>query len=175
MRPRNLPKILLLPSRFMGDCPMTNVAASLNPKELERIHAMQRRAKAAFDGSDPEEAGRLALEAWAAVPEPRYGWDHSYMFLFFLFRLGRRSSQRKAIIDIVTGYLRSSYYLPVEDGPYFWLGALLFEENQFDAAFENLQRAVQISHSRCFREEDPKYKKFFDERRKQLPARSRHV
>ena len=91
-------------------------------------------------------------------PEPKYGWDRTYMFLFALFRSGRLSTQRKAVIDIVTGYLKSDYDLAVEDGPYFWLGALMFEEGQFDTAFENLQQAVQISHGRCFREEDPRYR-----------------
>ena len=140
-------------------------ATPLDPKALEGIHAIQWRAKAALDHGDAEEAASLALEAWTTVPEPKYGWDRSYMFLFSLFRFGRLSHRRREIIAIVSDYLRSEYYRPEEDGPHFWIGALLYEEGEFDAAFDSLQRAVQISRGRCFREEDPKYKRFFDERR----------
>lgn len=140
-------------------------ATALDTKVLEGIHAIQWRAKAASDSGNPEEAARLALEAWANVPEPKFGWDRSYMFLFSLFRFGRLSTRRRDIIAIVSEYLHSEYYRPEEDGPHFWIGALLFEEGDLGAAFDSLQRAVQISRGRCFREEDPKYKKFFDERR----------
>lgn len=139
-------------------------ATPLDPKALEGIHAIQWRAKAASDAGNQEEAARLAFDAWAAVPDPKYGWDRSYMFLFSLFRFGRLSQRRREIISIVSDYLKSEYYLPDEDGPHFWLGALLFEEGDLEAAFGSIQRAVQISRGRCFREEDPKYKRFFDER-----------
>jgi hypothetical protein len=143
----------------------------LDPLTLAEIHAIQWRAKAAFDRADHEEAANLALQAWDAVPEPKYGWDHSYVFLASLFRRARLSARRSEIMRIVREYLDSDFYLAIEDGPHFWLGALLFEEGQFEAAFENLERAARISRGRCFREEDPKYKKFFDERRKRAPSR----
>lgn len=145
-------------------------ATPLDAITVKEVHGIQWRAKAAFEKSDFEEAGRLALEAWEIVPEPKFGWDRSYMFLFSLFRSGRLSSHRKRIIDIVDDYLRSAWYLDGQDGPHFWRGALLFEEGQFDAAFEDLQRAAKMYRGRCFQEEDPRYKKFYDERRKGIAS-----
>jgi len=153
---------------------VTREPARLDESVLERIHAIQWRAKAALDRADHEQAAVLALQAWDAVPEPKFGWDRSYVFLFSLFRSTRLSRRRKEVIGIVNDYLRSDYYLAIEDGPHFWIGALSFEEGQLDTAFENLERAVQISRGRCFREEDPKYKKFFDERRKAKTSRHTH-
>lgn len=139
---------------------------SLSADVLEKIDAILWRARAASDASDHEQAADLAMQAWYAVPEPKYGSDRTYMFLFALFRFGRLSARRSELIGIIEGYSKSKYYRPTEDGPFFWLGALRFEEGQFDAAFEDLQRAAQMSRGRCFREEDPRYKVFYEERRK---------
>jgi tetratricopeptide (TPR) repeat protein len=142
----------------------------LSPAVLEKTDAILWKARAAADAGNYEQAIELALDAWDAVPEPKYGSDRTYMFLFALFRFGRLSERRQELIEIINGYLNSGFYRATEDGPYFWLGALRFEEGQFDQAMVDLHRAVQMSRGRCFREEDPRYKQFYEDRRKGIAS-----
>ena len=53
-----------------------------------------------------------------------------------------------------------------EDGPCFLLGTIYYEMGSSDNAFKWLSQANEISKGRCFREEDPKYLKFYLENKK---------
>jgi len=117
-------------------------------------------ARKARDSENRVDAVRLSEEAWAQVPEPKFGWDVTYVFLSRMVRFFRDGGQIDEGIQLVNSYLGSGNHLDYEDGPYFWLGTLYFEKGELQKAYEHFVRAEKMSGGGCFREEDPRYKQF---------------
>jgi hypothetical protein len=133
----------------------------LSPELLASTDALLWSAKRALASEDRDGAARLAYEAWTLVPEPKYGCDRAYMFMFALMRFARPAGAYDDLIAIVDGYISSGFHSEHEDGPYFWLGTLYFEKGNLMRAFEYFDRAQKMSRGRCFVDEDPRYKRFY--------------
>jgi tetratricopeptide (TPR) repeat protein len=147
-------------------------ATPLAESIFNRIDTVFGEAKAALASGDLVGASEASFRAWAAVPEPKYGWDFSYVLLNSLVTFARPTARRREVVPIVEGYLASEFYLDYQEGPWFWLGTIYFEEGDMLRAFENFERAVSISRGRCFREEDPKYRRFYEETKRTKQTRA---
>ncbi|ULQ46503.1 hypothetical protein JN531_015560 [Flagellatimonas centrodinii] len=128
---------------------------------VEPIYALLRKAQEAIAIGDEDSAERFCDDAWNAIPEPKYGWDSSYICTSHEVALLRSLRRFDKAISLTQGYLDSGFHLEYEDGPFFWLGTLHFEKDDLDKAYEFFERANKMSRGHCFREEDPKYKLFF--------------
>jgi tetratricopeptide (TPR) repeat protein len=125
------------------------------------IYAVFSEAKQAAAAGDHARAEQLCEDAWGRIPEPKFGWDVTYVCLgAFVKYMGASRSYDKPI-EAVNAYLGSPYYAEYQDGPYFWLGSLYYEKGDLARAFEYFERANAMSKGRCFVEEDPRYKAFF--------------
>lgn len=125
------------------------------------IYDLFARAKQASEVGNYAETERRCDEAWARIPEPRFGWDVTYMCLSGMVDFLRAAGRYDKVITLVEDYLSSEYCLDYEVGPYFWLGTLHYEKGDLGKAYSYLERANKMSRGRCFVEEDPKYKQFF--------------
>jgi len=115
----------------------------------------------ALKTGDRRGAYDLGEEAWALVPEPKYGWDTSYMCLLMMVKALRGAGKCDPAIELVNGYVTSPHYAPHESGPYFWLGTLYFEKGDFAQAHSYLDRANKMSRGRDFVDEDKRYRDFY--------------
>jgi thioredoxin-like negative regulator of GroEL len=131
-------------------------------------------AKEALENGDNAEAARLADEAWSMLPEPRFGWDYSYACLDWLVetKLGAPLGL-ESLTQLVETYVASEQCAADNFGARFSLGALYFEQQRLDEAFERFAEANKLSGGHCFTENDPRYRKFFKERRDEAKARAR--
>jgi tetratricopeptide (TPR) repeat protein len=125
------------------------------------IYDLFGQAKEAAKIGDSDTVEHLCDEAWAKVPEPKFGWDVTYMFLLGMAQLLRIAGKYDKAIDVVSRYVASEYFLDYQYGPYFWLGALYFEKGDLIRSYEFFDRANRMSRGRCFDGEDRKYKRFF--------------
>jgi tetratricopeptide (TPR) repeat protein len=125
------------------------------------IDDLFQQAKQAIASGDHASAVQLCEEAWNRIPEPRFGWDTTYVRLGIFVKFMRASRSYDKPISIVNAYLGSEHYRDYQHGPYFWLGTLYFEKGDLETAFDYFQRANAMSRGRCFVEEDPRYKAFF--------------
>jgi TolA-binding protein len=128
--------------------------------DVSPVYASFKKAKDAAAVGDETSAERYCDEAWQQIPEPKYGWDSSYVCTLHMSTLLRGLRLYDKAIDVVNGYLQSGFHLEYQDGPYFWLGAIYFEKGELSEAYSYLSCADKMSRGRCFREEDPKYKSF---------------
>jgi hypothetical protein len=133
----------------------------LDPALRDAILALFAQARKALDSENRDEAVSFSTEAWARVPEPKFGWDVTYVFLSRMVRFFRNGAQIDEGIKLVNGYLGSGHHLEYEDGPYFWLGTLYFEKGDLQRAYDYFVRAEKMSGGRCFRDEESRYKQFF--------------
>lgn len=136
------------------------------PKTLDdavrnNLNEMIKSAFLDIKNGDLQSAISIGDNIFESIPEPKYGWDYSYILLECMVEILRSTGQYGKAFELVNKYISSPYYLDYEDGPYFWLGTLYFEKSEFSEAYENFQRANKISRGRCFVEEDPKYKAFY--------------
>jgi hypothetical protein len=120
-----------------------------------------RQAKEFVQAQDFATAERCCIQAWGLIPEPKYGWDSSYMCLLYAVKFLRGAKCYDVPMKLVHEYLLSGYYRDHEDGPYFWLGTLHYEKGEMAEAFNQFDRANRMSRGRCFKEEDPRYKAFY--------------
>lgn len=125
------------------------------------IYELFGKAKEATSHGNHAKAESLCDEAWARIPEPKFGWDVSYMCVLGMVKFLRSAGKHDKAIDLVNAYLASEFYSDFEDGPYFWLGTLHYEKGDLLKAFEYFDRANKMSRGRCFVEEEAKYKQFF--------------
>lgn len=127
---------------------------------IEALVGVFSKARVAAAQSEAALTESLCWEAWALVPEPKFGWDSSYVVLGRMVSFLRAAKVYEKAISLVHGYLESGHHLDYEDGPYFWLGTLHYEKGNLGDAYTYLDRANRMSGGRCFREEEPKYKAF---------------
>ncbi|HKE83195.1 MAG TPA: hypothetical protein VKB50_05560 [Vicinamibacterales bacterium] len=120
-----------------------------------------RQAKESLQTQDFASAERCCMEGWGLIPEPKYGWDSSYMCLLYVVRFLRGARCYDLAMKLVHEYLLSGYHHDYVYGPYFWLGTLHFEKGEMAEAFGQFDRANKMSAGRCFKEEDPRYKSFY--------------
>lgn len=113
-----------------------------------------------------ELAVNMATTAWAKVPEPKFGWDVSKSFVSSVARIYRNSKKFDAALTLMNELFSSGTVKKHQDGPYFLLGTIYFEMGDKLESIEWLSQANEISKGRCFREQDPKYLKFFLENKK---------
>ncbi len=140
--------------------------------DVDPIYAVLAKAKPAVESGDNQLASQYSDEAWALVPEPRFGWDSSYICTHHTVKILRRAGLYDKAIALVNSYMTSGFHLDYQDGPYFWLGTLHFEIGEMEEAFGLLKRANSMSGGRCFLEEDPKYKKFLKTFKSESRARN---
>ena len=134
---------------------------TINEEIRLEVYRLLGAAKKAGESGDIATSTQLANEAWSHIPEPKFGWDVTYVCIGAMVKLLRRCGQHDQAMAIVNGYLQSPYYLDYQDGPHFWLGTLQYEKGDLAAAYQHFERANRMSRGRCFVEEDSKYKGFF--------------
>jgi tetratricopeptide (TPR) repeat protein len=125
------------------------------------IYDVFSRAKCAVETGNYVESERLCDVAWELIPEPKLGWDVSYICLKGMVDFLRAGGSDEKAIKLVETYLASEHYDDFEHGPYFWLGTLYYEKGNLDKAYSYFERDNKMSKSRCFEEENSKYKTFF--------------
>ena len=125
------------------------------------IYELFAKAKRAILIGDTATADELCDAAWARMPEPKFGWDVTYVCLRGTVTYLRAAGRYDKALGLVNDYLASDYYLDYQDGPYFWLGTLHYEKGEMAKAYEHFDRANAMSRGRCFVEEDPRYVRFF--------------
>jgi tetratricopeptide (TPR) repeat protein len=153
---------------------MTIVRKKLDEKLFDRIDTLFASAKDALSKGENEQAARLADEAWSMLPEPKFGWDFSTVCLTWLAET--KASARiglEGLIELVEKFNASEYCAPHVFGTRFVLGTLYFERQQLDKAFELFEAANALSGGQCFSERDPRYRKFFKQRRDEVKAQAR--
>jgi tetratricopeptide (TPR) repeat protein len=140
--------------------------ATLNKKVFDEIDTLHAEAKAALGRKDLGAAARLSDEAWAKLPEPKFGWDHSYNCLHRLVEFKRPTGQGlQEMISLVQGYIASEYFRADTFGSHFLLGTLYYDVGELDRAFEAFQTADKLSGGYCFNSQDPKFRKFYKEQK----------
>lgn len=127
-----------------------------------RVYGLFTEAKECVARGNLDRAAHLCEEAWKLIPDPKYGWDSSYMCVLGMAQFLRGAQRYDRAIEIVQGYLDSEYHEEYQHGPHFWLGTLHFEKGELGVAYSCFDRANKISRGRCFRDEDPRYKAFFN-------------
>lgn len=112
-----------------------------------------------------EEAVAAYNKAWVIVPEPKNEWEASTWILVAIgdacFLSGYNKSAREA--------LEYAMHCPGGLGnPYLHLrlGQVLYEQNEKDAAADELMRAYMGDGEEIFQAEDPKYLAFIKTRAK---------
>jgi hypothetical protein len=126
-------------------------------------------AMKAASAGDLNTARALSTEAWQHIPEPKYGWDTSYMCLRGIVNVLRGIGDHDRAIGLVNDYLASQYYSDSEAAPFFWLGTLYFEKGDTEQAYAHMDRANQKSKGRVFVDEDKRYRDFYFSRKKGRP------
>jgi len=146
----------------------------LNEKLFDEIDTLHAEARAALGRNDPGAAARISDEAWAKVPEPKFCWDFSYVFVHRLVEFKRPTGQGlEEVTSIVQAYIASEYCKADNFGSHFLLGTLQFERGNLDEAFEAFKTANQLSGGYCFAGQDQKYRKFHKERKDALKKAAR--
>jgi hypothetical protein len=114
------------------------------------------------------------MQIWERLPEPKFQWDLTYMFLHGMVRYLRPAHRYyDELTTILKDYIASKYFLPDDYGPHFWLGTLAFESGDTSAAYEHFSKADKLTGGRCFSDEDPRYKKFYREMRAERKSQSK--
>jgi hypothetical protein len=145
---------------------LETAAPQLDPEIVDGIEDLLLEAKNATERGDPDGAARACMQVWEQLPEPKYQWDFSYVFLHGMvtyLRSARRNYDE--LVKIVEGYISSKYFDPEDYGPYFWLGTLAYERGDTEAAYQYFEKANKMTGGRCFADQDPRYRAFFKETR----------
>jgi len=119
-----------------------------------------------FQAGNCARAVELANNAWAEVPEPKFGWDVTNSFVIGIAETYRDCQLYEPAINLLNDLFSAKAVDSFEDGPYFMMGTTYYEMGDFENSLKWLSQANTISKGRCFREEDPKYLKFFLENKK---------
>ncbi len=145
---------------------MASPIPQLKPKIADAIESLFLEAKNALDRGDPDAAARARMQVWERLPEPKYQWDFSYVYLHGMvtyLRPARRNYDE--LTRIIEDYIASVYFDPADYGPHFWLATLAFERGDTEAAFKYFDTANKLTKGRCFAEEDPRFRAFYREAR----------
>jgi tetratricopeptide (TPR) repeat protein len=144
---------------------VTSNPLELDPALHEQIKAHCAEGDKLAEAKRYEEAVAAYNKAWVIVPEPRNEWEASTWILASIgdacFLSGYNKSAREA--------LEYAMHCPGGLGNPFLhlrLGQVLFEQNEKDAAADELIRAYMGAGDEIFRAEDPKYSAFLRTRAK---------
>jgi tetratricopeptide (TPR) repeat protein len=140
---------------------MSNPPPVIDEAVRLRVYSLFKEARAALLAADRDSCKHLCNEAWALIPDPKFGWDVSYMCVLAMAEFLRDAGALEQALDTVDAYLASPYYLEYQDGPHFWLGTIYFEQGRFAEAFLHMDKANGMSRGRCFAEQYQRYKAFF--------------
>jgi len=131
-----------------------------------KIYDLLITAKELINNKKHTEAESLCDQAWALMPEPKAGWDSSYVILRgVVMRLRDIGNNKKAILRI-NEFLKDDSIFTGQAEPLFLLGAAYYDNNQYDEALDYLVQANHISKGRCFVEEPSRYKDFLKSKKK---------
>jgi tetratricopeptide (TPR) repeat protein len=110
------------------------------------------------------EAEVLLLKIWNLLPEPKFGWGNTNNLLYgivdFYRRWGKHEVAKKWIAKALEQDLQPHEYIQ-----YLEAGKTYFEAGEFDTARGYFEKAFKISGARGFSGEDPKYLKFYREKK----------
>lgn len=119
-----------------------------------------------FKAGNLEKAILLANSAWEDIPKPKFDWDVSKSFVLSIAETYRDCKLFDKAINLLEELFSAKTVKSHQDGPYFMMGTTYYEAGDTKNAIKWLSEANAISKGRCFREEDPKYLKFFLENKK---------
>jgi len=118
-----------------------------------------RSARQYLEDGQSDLAIKTASAAWAQLPEPKFGWDVSQIYLHSFASLYRDAGHFPEAAALMEALFASGTVLPYEDGPYFIFGTIYYEMGDMEKAAYWLGEANRISKGRCFREQPEKYRK----------------
>jgi tetratricopeptide (TPR) repeat protein len=130
----------------------------LDPILCEQINLKFRSARRCLDEGQADLAIETALAAWGCLPEPKFEWDVSQIYLHALAGLYRDTKHFREAVALMEALFASGTVLPYEDGPYFVLGTIYYEMGDMEQARYWLGEANRISKGRCFRDQPEKYR-----------------
>lgn len=139
------------------------MAVNIDESLRIQIYGYLAEASKKIDANELPEAEKLCRLAWGLWPEPKGDLDVSEVLLRAIVNRLRAIGAHEAALAYIAEFLESvppgyDYY-----GPNFFIGTLQYEQGLLDSAREYFLKANAQSRGRCFVEEDPKYKKFFQQ------------
>jgi tetratricopeptide (TPR) repeat protein len=103
-------------------------------------------------------------KAWELIPEPKYQWDSSQSTIGnlseFYLAWGKYDDAKFWAKEVF-----KCNPLPGDGFPYFFLGKIHYEAEEFEDACKQFKKAYELSGPRAFQEEDQKYFKFLKEKK----------
>ena len=130
----------------------------LEPSLRTEIDSAFRSAKQRLRDGDVAAAVKSGEEAWARLPEPRFGWDVSQSYVHALALMYRDARRFADGVALMNALFASGTVLDYEDRPRFVLGTIYYEMGDMENARRWLNEANKISKGRCFRDEPEKYR-----------------
>ncbi len=128
----------------------------------DEIDAMYKQARAKLAAGEHEGAVALALGAFAKLPEPKHDFDVSQSFVHTLAKILRDAGRFPEALRVMEELFASGTVEPFEDQPRFVFGTIYAAMGDEAAAKKWFGEANRISKGRCFRGEDPKYRRYVE-------------
>jgi len=120
------------------------------------IQALGAEGRHFWSSGNIEEAERIFLECWTAIPDPKLDYDYSQILsggLVRFFRDSRQIEKAKHWINVMREAYGSSTDLDVE----FLAATVYFEANELDRAYEIFEYQYRKYGKRPFEGENQKY------------------
>jgi tetratricopeptide (TPR) repeat protein len=132
------------------------------PEQIrQRVDDLLRQSGEAQRAKDNERSEKLALQAWALLPEPKLGWEFYSNVLprdnLLFYRDTKNFDKALRWLEVT----REAYGPDRDDTIEFYAATLWFEMGEFDKAFEEFDRQYKAFRTRPFQGEDKKYLEFY--------------
>ena len=138
---------------------------SLNENILSALRELGQKTRLALENKDADAAQSLLEDGWNLIPDPKECYDITERKIIASIRLMAHSNKPEYALRWINE-LNNFPPSPIDDEPVFLIGVTHFQLRNLSKAFEYFEKAYVLSKGRCFREEDPKYLKFYLENKK---------
>jgi len=125
---------------------------------LEQLNAQFRDARAKVESGDREGGIKTAEGAWERLPEPKFDWDATKIYVHSLAKLYRDCGKYDQALALMNDLFASGTVQSYDAEPYFIEGTVYYEMGDLKNAQKWLNEANKISKGRCFQGKPPKYK-----------------
>jgi len=130
----------------------------------EQVEILVDKSNQEFDKGNYDESVKILEDAWARLPEPKGIYDESFHIVLYI-------SETYLLIknpDKAKGWADKIFQCDLEridsGQREFLVGKVSFELGDFKAAKRYFSVANQKSQGRCFKSQDGKYLKFFNQK-----------
>lgn len=131
----------------------------------EKIQNLGAEGRNAWNNGKLDDAEKLFLECWAAVPEPKLEYDYSQILSGGLVRFFRDSRQLEKALHWIS-VMRKAYDSNTDLDVEFLAATVHYEANDLDKAYEIFETQYRKFGKRPFEGADKKYLSFTKNRNK---------